>query len=63
MKCRIPRVELADGEYELEKAAARTQGHASRINVRMIERRFNLKAGQLLNYRANHYSRTRARKA
>jgi hypothetical protein len=55
--CRNPKVELADGEYELEKARARDQGTPSRLTIRIIERRFKLKPGQLYHYRANYYSR------
>jgi hypothetical protein len=54
---RNSRVELADGEYEIEKALARARGAATCVTIRMIERRNKLKAGQLLSYRANHYSR------
>jgi hypothetical protein len=46
-----PLVELADGEYMTEKAKDQ------RITIRMIERRLGLRARQLANYRANHYSR------
>lgn len=58
MKCHNPTVEIADGEYALAKAEAAKLGHVTRVNIRMIERRFKLRPGQLASYRANHYSRT-----
>jgi hypothetical protein len=55
--CRNPKVELADGEYMLLKAELRNCGNPNAITIRIMERRFGLRRGQLANYRANFYSR------
>lgn len=51
-----PKIPLADGEYVVAKRAA---GNSHRVTIPIIEKRFGLKPGQLINYRANHYSRKR----
>jgi hypothetical protein len=52
-----PKVEIADGTYELAKNHAKLAGRTQQITISIIERRFKLRPGQLRNYRANYYSR------
>lgn len=47
-------VEMANAEYEVEKAEAIKRGHCLRITIPMIEKRRGLKPGQIFNYRTNH---------
>lgn len=47
------RVAAVNCDYELAKAEAVRAGHPTRVSVRLIERRHNLKAGQLVYFRAN----------
>jgi hypothetical protein len=46
-------VALANADYETSKVEARKAGHGHGVTVRMIERRWKVKAGQILNFRAN----------
>jgi hypothetical protein len=52
-------VELADGEYALEKEKARRCGRPHSVTIQIINKRFGLKNSKLRNYRANNYSRKR----
>lgn len=47
-------VVIANEEYEHEKEQARKAGHPLVVTYKIIERRRKLKAGSLVNYRANH---------
>lgn len=49
------KLELADGEYMLLKERAKLEGRATTVTIPMMEKRYGLKPGTLLNYRANNY--------
>jgi hypothetical protein len=52
---RVSIVDVADGEFMLQKL------EGLRPNVAKIEKQFGLRPGQLANYRANWYSRKKAK--
>ena len=46
-------IEEINAYYEVEKAKAEARGCPQLVTYRIVERRFNLKAGTLGNWRAN----------
>jgi hypothetical protein len=52
-----PRVEIADGEYIVEKRRACEEGRPHTVTIEIINRRYKLSKRELHNYRANYYSR------
>lgn len=47
-------VVIANSEYEEAKREARAKGWPCSVTLRKIERKYKIRAGSLLNYRANH---------